>query len=432
MTSANARDDGRQFPKSYGANNLRPNLQSYATISHPPFEQSAHALVTTAHKFLSKYPLHPRFMREYQIMGELGDGGFGFVISAVQRISERPVAVKFVFKSRVPSAGWVRDPSLGICPLEVYILKNLRHRSIIEFIEYLEDERFCYIVMELHGVQWTKLRDSSTREEINKQPVANVADAPNHHTPQHMSTLQIPKAANESPSTIERPKRPVIERLNSEPPPLLTRKTSMDLFECIEQVEHLTEEQSRFVFRQIAEAVAYLHAKGIVHRDLKDENIVIDEKLHAKLIDFGSAAIEPRPTQQNHLFDHFYGTIQYAAPEILRGEKYRGRPNDMWALGILLYTILFGESPFASTNQALKSHYRPFSKRISSECADLLDRLLSKSWKDRITSGEVLRHPWLRKSTKSRLFQPQPVSQREEGLGRENEVTHTGNEVAVR
>jgi serine/threonine protein kinase len=65
---------------------------------------------------------------------------------------------------------------------------------------------------------------------------------------------------------------------------------------------------------------------------------VIDDNYHVKLIDFGSAAVEPRGNP-NYLWDRFMGTVQFAAPEILRGEKFRGRPADVWALGVLLYTV---------------------------------------------------------------------------------------------
>lgn len=121
-------------------------------------------------------------------------------------------------------------------------------------------------------------------------------------------------------------------------PPVLKRTVSMDLFECIERHNKIPEYLARAIFHQIASAVSYLHSKGVVHRDLKDENIVINQNYKVKLIDFGAAAVEPRGNP-NHLWDRFMGTVQFASPEILRGEKYRGRPADVWALGVLLYTV---------------------------------------------------------------------------------------------
>ncbi|KAJ1553206.1 hypothetical protein HK096_008827 [Nowakowskiella sp. JEL0078] len=101
----------------------------------------------------------------------------------------------------------------------------------------------------------------------------------------------------------------------------LRRRSSCDLFECIEHYSRFTESQSRRVFSQIVHAIAYLHSIGIVHRDIKDENLLIDENFNVKLIDFGSVGFIP---QGGKLFDRFLGTLQYASPEILRREQYRG------------------------------------------------------------------------------------------------------------
>lgn len=71
--------------------------------------------------------------------------------------------------------------------------------------------------------------------------------------------------------------------------PDFVRRSSCDLFECLEQHDFMPEAIARGIFRQIVDIVAYLHEQGIVHCDLKDENIVIDANYRVKLIDFGSA-----------------------------------------------------------------------------------------------------------------------------------------------
>lgn len=69
---------------------------------------------------------------------------------------------------------------------------------------------------------------------------------------------------------------------------------------------------------QIVSAVEYLHSLSILHRDIKDENVIIDEHFHAKLIDFGSATF----MSEGRLFATFYGTVEYCSPEVLAGNRY--------------------------------------------------------------------------------------------------------------
>ncbi|ORZ41388.1 kinase-like domain-containing protein, partial [Catenaria anguillulae PL171] len=154
---------------------------------------------------------------------------------------------------------------------------------------------------------------------------------------------------------------------------------------------------------------------NVVHRDIKDENIVVDKNYHVKLIDFGSAAFLPT---NGRLFDRFAGTVQYCPPEILRGEKYRGPEQEIWSLGVLLFTLMFGEPPFrdpqSTVNGAL--YVPPRSKRVqggnfteaisphlvkllcgySEASVDLLVRMLVKRPTERPTIKQVLEHPWLK------------------------------------
>ncbi|KAL5116422.1 serine/threonine protein kinase [Pleosporales sp. CAS-2024a] len=163
----------------------------------------------------------------------------------------------------------------------------------------------------------------------------------------------------------------------------------MDLFDYIELRVNMEENECRKIFIQIASAVHHLHTKAkVVHRDIKDENVVLDGEGNIKLIDFGSAAyIKSGP------FDVFVGTIDYAAPEVLGGQEYRGKEQDIWALGILLYTIIYKENPFYSVDEIMEHDLRvPWV--MSEESIDLVRLMLDRDVEKRITISQVLEHPW--------------------------------------
>ncbi|KAI8093406.1 kinase-like domain-containing protein [Halteromyces radiatus] len=131
----------------------------------------------------------------------------------------------------------------------------------------------------------------------------------------------------------------------------------MDLFDYIELKDTMHESEIRSIFKQIALAVQHLHIHKIVHRDIKDENVVLDQNGGIRLIDFGSAAYI-RPGRR---YETFVGTLDYAAPEILRGQTYEGPPQDVWALGILLYTLVYRENPFYDIDEIMARELRvPF------------------------------------------------------------------------
>lgn len=163
----------------------------------------------------------------------------------------------------------------------------------------------------------------------------------------------------------------------------------MDLFDYIELRVNMEEKECRKIFVQVAEAIQHLHTKAkVVHRDIKDENVILDGEGNIKLIDFGSAAYI-----KNGPFDVFVGTIDYAAPEVLAGKEYRGKEQDVWALGILLYTIVYKENPFYSIDEIMDHDLRvPYI--LSEECIGLIRLMLDRDVDKRITISQVLDHPW--------------------------------------
>ncbi|KAJ5601979.1 hypothetical protein N7510_011513 [Penicillium lagena] len=165
----------------------------------------------------------------------------------------------------------------------------------------------------------------------------------------------------------------------------------MDLFDYIELKATMDESECRNIFKQVVSAIHHLHTKAlVVHRDIKDENVVLDGEGRIKLIDFGSAAYI-----KNGPFDVFVGTIDYAAPEVLQGKSYRGKEQDIWALGILLYTIVYKENPFYNVDEILDHPLRIPFLPFSEECIDLIRKMLDRDVDNRLTVTEVLEHPWM-------------------------------------
>ncbi|THC89419.1 hypothetical protein EYZ11_011135 [Aspergillus tanneri] len=165
----------------------------------------------------------------------------------------------------------------------------------------------------------------------------------------------------------------------------------MDLFDYIELKANMDESECRNIFRQVVDAVHHLHTKSlVVHRDIKDENVILDGEGRIKLIDFGSAAYI-----KNGPFDVFVGTIDYAAPEVLQGKSYRGKEQDIWALGILLYTIVYKENPFYNVDEILDHPLRIPFLPFSEDCIDLIRRMLDRDVDNRLTISEIMEHPWM-------------------------------------
>ena len=167
-----------------------------------------------------------------------------------------------------------------------------------------------------------------------------------------------------------------------------------------------SEQKSYEFFIQIINAVYYLHTNNIIHRDIKPENILIGDDNKLKLCDFGWAkelTLENRST--------FCGTMEYMAPEIVGSENY-DYSVDIWSLGILLYELLFGHSPFnADSNKNIifniKKHelnYDNENKKISNSCKDLIERLLNENPQKRLRIKDILEHPFIKKYSKKALL----------------------------
>lgn len=173
-----------------------------------------------------------------------------------------------------------------------------------------------------------------------------------------------------------------------------------ELFQHLRAEKAFPEERAKFYACCIVLGLGHLHNKNYIYRDLKLENLLLDENGYAKLADFGLAKF----IKEEDKALTFCGTPEYLAPEVILG-KGHNRPADWWSLGILIYEMIYGIPPFYSSS--VQMMYKKAVTRdvvfkpgidISDEGKDIIVKLLNKTPEKRLgslaDSLEVLSHPW--------------------------------------
>jgi serine/threonine protein kinase len=166
---------------------------------------------------------------------------------------------------------------------------------------------------------------------------------------------------------------------------------------------NLNNQSKKLIFKQVAQACTYMHSLLIAHRDLKAENILIDSHYKVYLVDFGfSMKMDPEsPLTSDHC-----GSTEYCSPEIVMRLEYDPLKADVWALGVLLFTIITGEMPFLfggniSERKMLHKIARgdytfPNEKEYDSSVVLLIQSMLATKPANRISMKQVLESEWLK------------------------------------
>jgi serine/threonine protein kinase len=176
------------------------------------------------------------------------------------------------------------------------------------------------------------------------------------------------------------------------------------LFSLLKQNGPFDEAKAREYFIQVVSAVHYLHRNNIIHRDIKPENILVNENDECKLCDFGWANY----VEMDNVRSTFCGTLEYMSPEIL-GQEYYKKEIDIWALGVLLYELIHGCSPFISNDNNNNNNYNDyhemlkniqakgiiFNKDISQSCKDLIMKMLEVDGQKRIDIDDIAKHEFI-------------------------------------
>ena len=171
-----------------------------------------------------------------------------------------------------------------------------------------------------------------------------------------------------------------------------------ELFNYIVKNKRLDENEASFFYSQIIHIIQEIHKHKICHRDLKPENLLLTQNKTIKIIDFGLS------NEYKYYLDTPCGSPCYASPEVIKGLKYSGLAIDLWASGIILYSMLCGYLPFDDKNndvlfrKILKCKIE-FPQRknivISENAKDLIKRILRPDPSKRISLEEILEHPFL-------------------------------------
>ena len=172
---------------------------------------------------------------------------------------------------------------------------------------------------------------------------------------------------------------------------VMERFHSKDLFDFISEQGPLPEALAKDIFRQLLTTLVSCHQKGVVHRDIKDENILIDlNTFKIKLIDFGAGCkIEDR------VYRDYEGTRVYSPPEWINLKAYKLEGLTVWSLGILLYDMVCGDIPFKSEPEILSAEVSwPAHLNLSEDVKNLILGCLMVDSKERMGMSEVANHPW--------------------------------------
>ena len=175
-----------------------------------------------------------------------------------------------------------------------------------------------------------------------------------------------------------------------------------ELFSKLMKETRFSEQNTAIIMYQIFSSIKYCHDNGIIHRDIKAENIIVQDEKHlfVKLIDFGSCEIL---TSSKLTSTYKVGSPSYIAPEILNGEEY-DYSVDIWSLGVLMYYLLCGNKPFTGTTEQdiykeIKTKEVKFKDKIwdniSNEAKNLIKSMLVKNKKKRININQCLYSDWI-------------------------------------
>jgi serine/threonine protein kinase len=345
---------------------------------------------------------------QYTLHSLLGYGTFGICLEAYHDDTLKKVAVKVMKKEQIHNSRFCLDPQNGQkIPLEVALLKYTpQHKNILKFIDAWCDDYNWFLVTELSGHTWSDEafdEDSGLPHIITEKFLRNTDSSKfndNYSAATHKMSVKERVVVDVSNVTDKK----ILQRI-SIPAGINDGSLAGFLKACgafsNDRSINIPESVQRHIFIQLLDAVQLLHKNGITHKDLKDENVLLDENLKVTLIDFGHACFYKSPNakdsnQQEELLFKSYGTPIFSPPETRSQLKFQGTKADVYALGLMLYEMNYGDLPY-NYDQAF---YEPEAECIfefpfgSELLRDLLNQMLQPDPEYRLDIEQALQHPW--------------------------------------
>ncbi|RDB29572.1 Serine/threonine-protein kinase PSK2 [Hypsizygus marmoreus] len=335
------------LPQSLHRKGSSSSLLSIAASTRPPSPEAE------KESFLGG-----RSISDFVIEGEIGRGAYGLVKRAREIHSDgttgSALVIKQVIKSRILADCWKKHPKHGTIPIEIYVMSAISNTTyVLPPLRPWDPSRRTITSFSTTNSQ----PDPGTEESADQAWVEgkivkghpNICPLLDFFEDNHYYYLVLPSTTP--------------EHQPNQPPP------ASDLFDLVETFpQGLPAGSVRTYLGQIADALCFLHSQGIVHRDIKDENVVLGRNGKCILIDFGSSGLVKK-----NGWDTFSGTLDYAGPEILRGERYYGKEQDVWAFGVVAFVLLVGECPFMTaeeTQDGLESPFANASIALDERCGE--------------------------------------------------------------
>ncbi|XP_071400434.1 serine/threonine-protein kinase pim-2-like [Centroberyx affinis] len=269
------------------------------------------------------------FMARYEEAGLLGNGSYGSVYSGYRRLDRLPVAIKHIAKADVLYTPMALNGKQQWVPLEVVLLQKAGAGA---------EPGSVGGTAAVTLVDWFELSDEL------------------------VLVLERPVPAVDLDAYLEARGGRVLE--------------------C----------EAKIIMKQLVDAAAEIQAKGVFHRDIKLENVLIEtgsDVPRVRLIDFGCGCVF-----EEGAYTEGYGTPTYTPPEWFQRGSYRAGPTTVWQLGVLMFALLAGQLPFDTVGQTV--HKKPkLGNGFSKNCQDFLKRCLKKRAKRRFTLEHLQLHPWL-------------------------------------